>query len=395
MNQTLISKSGRIESIDLLRGLVMVIMALDHTRDYFHYYSFLHDPTDLTLTTPAIFLTRWITHFCAPIFMLLTGASAFLYGEKKGKKALSRFLFTRGLFLIFLELTVINFAWNFNIHFPEIDFLVMWSLGFSMIILSLLIHLPKKLILAIGIILVVGHNLLDSVHVTGNGFGAFCWSLLHEAHEFAYGEEKIFVAYPVIPWIGIIALGYSLGSLYSKNYDSAKRKKLLMQLGISAILTFVVIRMSNLYGDMVPWTRQSSPVLTILSFINVTKYPPSLLYTLMTLGCGLVFLALAEKQLGRAGKFFLVFGRVPMFYYILHIYLLHLLGVFATTLCGHQWSDMVFYSLIENKKLNGYGFSLPVVYLVWMIVVVILYLPCKWYDRYKTSHREKWWLSYL
>jgi uncharacterized membrane protein len=395
MNRTLISKSGRIESIDILRGIVMVIMALDHTRDYFNYDAFLFSATDLSRTTVAIFMTRWVSHYCAPIFMLLTGTSAFLYGEKKGKKALSRFLFTRGLFLLFLELTVINFGWDFNIHFPEIGFLVLWSLGFSMIMLSLIIYLPKKAILILGIVLVAAHNLLDSVHVSGKGIGAFGWSLLHELNDFKWGSEKIFVIYPILPWIGIISLGYSLGNLYRKDYDIQKRKKILLQIGISAILLFIILRYVNVYGDLFPWAKQSSPAFTFLSFINVTKYPPSLLYALITLGCGLVFLAYAEKPAGRAGKFFLVYGRTPMFFYILHVYLIHLIAMFATSLCGHKWGDMIFQEFTDNPQLIGYGFSLPVVYLIWISIVLILYRPCVWYNKYKTSHREKWWLSYL
>jgi uncharacterized membrane protein len=327
--------------------------------------------------------------------MLLTGTSAFLYGEKKGKKALSKFLFTRGLFLIFLELTVINFGWDFNVHFPEIGFLVLWSLGFSMIMLSLIIHLPKKGILILGIVLVAGHNLLDSVHVAGKGIGAFGWSLLHELNEFKWGSEKIFVIYPILPWIGIISLGYSLGLLYRKDYDVQKRKKILLRLGVSSIALFFILRFINIYGDLFPWTKQSSFVFTVLSFFNVTKYPPSLLYALITLGCGLVFLAFGEKQPGRPGRFFLVYGRTPMFFYILHVYLIHLLAMFATKLCGFKWSDMVFREFTDNPQLIGYGFSLPVVYLIWISIVLILYRPCVWYNKYKTSHREKWWLSYL
>ena len=385
----------RITSIDLLRGIVMILMALDHTRDYFHAGAFVFDPTDLTKTTIPIFLTRWITHYCAPIFMLLTGAAAFLVGERKGIKALSKFLFTRGVFLVFMEHTVVNFAWNFNIHFPEFDFLVIWSLGVSMIALAGLVYLPKKLILAIGIILLAGHNLLDNVHVAGKGFSALIWSLLHEPGFFNFAGKKVFVMYPILPWIGIIALGYSLGSLYSNKIDVSQRKKTLLWLGLGSIVLFVGIRFINLYGDASLWSNQPDAAFTVLSFINVTKYPPSLLYGLITLGPACIFLALFEKKPGWLGRRFSVYGRVPMFYYILHIYLIHLLAMFATTLCGHKWSDMIWTSLINNEKLKGYGFSLSIVYLVWIVVILILYPLCKWYDKYKTNHKEKWWLSYL
>ena len=393
MQETIVTNK-RMVSIDLLRGIVMVLMALDHVREYFHAPAFIYDPLDLSKTSIAIFLTRWITHYCAPIFMLLTGTSAFLVGERKGTKALSKFLFTRGLFLIFLELTVINFAWNFNIHFPEFDFLVLWSLGFSMIALSGLVYLPKRIILAIAILLIACHNLFDTVHLAGKGIAAFIWSLLHEPGFFSFAGKNFFVLYPIMPWVGTIALGYSLGNLYSKNVVAEKRKKTLLWLGISSLLLFIIIRSVNIYGDAALWSKQSSFGFTILSFINVSKYPPSLLYLLVTIGPALIFLALSETLTGKISKLFSVYGRVAMFYYILHIYLIHLLAMFATVFCGHKWSDMIWGSF-DPDGMKGYGFSLPIVYAVWLSVIIILYPLCKWYDGYKTAHKEKWWLSYL
>lgn len=386
---------SRILSIDLLRGVVMILMALDHVRDYFHADAFLYDPLDLDKTSPLLFFTRWITHYCAPIFMLLAGTSAFLVGERKGTKALASFLFRRGLFLVIMEFTVINFGWYFNIRFTSFDFIVIWSLGMSMIALAGMVYLPKKIILAIGIVLVAGHNLLDNVHVAGRGAGAFLWSLLHEPNGFKFGSKQIFVGYPLLPWIGTIALGYSLGSLYSKTMDAAKRKKYLLWLGGGAILLFIILRYINIYGDLFPWHKQGSPLYTVLAFIRVHKYPPSLDYLLMTIGPALVFLAMAETKLNRPGKFISVYGRVPMFYYILHIYLIHLLAMIATNFCGHQWTDMIWTSWGSNPNLGGYGFSLAVVYGVWVSVILLLYPVCRWYDRYKSSHREKWWLGYL
>ena len=394
MSQPLTHKPQRITSIDLLRGIIMIFMALDHIRDYFHYPAFFYDPLALDKTSAAIFLTRWITHYCAPIFMLLTGTSAFLVGERKGTKALSGFLCKRGLFLILMELTIINFAWNFNIHFPEVDFLVLWSLGISMIALSAMVWLPKKAILAIGVILVAGHNLLDGVHVTGKGIGAFFWSLLHEVGFFTFWGKNFFILYPIIPWIGTIALGYSLGSLYTKKMDAVKRKRILLQLGIGIICFFVILRFSNLYGDASHWSRQPSWLFTFLSFINISKYPPSLLYLSVTLGPAFIFLALAETTLGRIGRFFSIYGRVPMFYYILHIYLIHILALFATYFCGFTWHAMI-WSALDNPGLKGYGFSLMIVYLVWVLIILLLFPLCRWYDTYKNKHKEKWWLSYL
>ncbi|MGZ3945316.1 MAG: DUF1624 domain-containing protein [Mucilaginibacter sp.] len=395
MNPIVSTTRKRIESIDLLRGTIMIIMALDHTRDYFHADGFIFDPLDLHKTTAIIFLTRWITHFCAPIFMLLTGASAFIVGEKRGIKALSKFLLTRGLFLVILEMTVVNFAWNFNISFPDIDFLVIWSLGISMIALSAMVYLPKKAVLVIGLILVAGHNLLDTVHVPGKGLDAFLWSLLHEPGTFTWAGKNVTVLYPVISWIGTIAIGYSVGSLYSKNADASQRKKLLLRLGIGAILFFIVLRFTNVYGDLLPWSTQHSFAFTILSFINVTKYPPSLLYLSITLGVAFILLSRLEIKPGRFGRAIAIYGRVPMFYYLCHIYLIHLLGVFATNFCGKKWTDMIFDNFDNLEKFKGYGFSLGIVYLVWIMVILLLYPLCRWYDKYKTAHREKWWLSYL
>ncbi len=393
--QTTTLPKQRIASIDLLRGAIMIIMALDHVRDYFHADSLVFSPTDLSKTNVVVFFTRWVTHFCAPVFMLLTGTAAFLVGEKKGTKALSKFLFTRGLFLVVMEHTVINFGWTFNTHFPELDFLVIWSLGVSMIALAAMVYFPKKIILAIAIVLVAGHNLLDNIHVAGNGLKAFGWSLLHEQGSFNFGGKPFFVLYPVLPWIGVIALGYSAGSLYAKEITAQKRKTTLLWSGASMISLFIILRCINIYGDPLLWSKQPSPVFTFLSFINVSKYPPSLMYCLITLGPAFIFLAFSENARSSVSKIISVFGRVPMFYYILHIYLIHLLAMFATTFCGHKWSDMVWDDFNNAVKLNGYGFSLGIVYLVWLAVILILYPLCKWYDKYKQAHKEKWWLSYL
>ena len=386
-------KTGyRIQSIDLLRGLVMIIMALDHTRDYFHSSAQLYDPLDLSQTSVFIFLTRWVTHFCAPVFMFLAGTSAFLIGLRKTKKQLSFFLFTRGLWLMFLELTVVCFGWSFNIHFPFIGLITIWALGVSMIALSALIYLPNKIILAVGILIVAAHNLLDNFHIPGNDLKAFIWDELHDPRPFTFHGHMIFTGYPILSWIGIITLGYCFGAFYKKEFSAAKRKKWLLAIGSAAIILFIILRCNNIYGDQQSWSVQKSGVFTFLSFINVTKYPPSLLYTLITLGPALIFLALAETPLNRFTKFISVYGRVPMFYYLLHIYLIHALALLAAQLTRFGWKALVLDGFPEVK---GYGFSLVVVYLVWIGVVLALYPLCKWYDKYKTNHKEKWWLSYL
>lgn len=391
-------KSSRIESIDLLRGLVMVIMALDHVRDYFHADAFLYNPADLDKTNVVLFFTRWITHFCAPVFVFLAGTSAFMVGSRKGKTELSAFLLKRGIWLIVLEFTVINFAWFFNFHFSLIALTVIWALAIGMIALAGFIHLPFKVILAIGILFVAGHNMLDGIDaiVGGSGADAMLWSFLHEQGGFRFSLAFVFVGYPVIPWVGVMLLGYCFGKLYQSAYDAAVRKKLLLMLGGGAIALFIVLRLLNIYGDPHGWSVQKDGVFTLLSFINVTKYPPSLLYVLITLGPSLIFLAVAEKYTGKLAQAFISLGRVPMFYYILHLYLIHILAVIAALLTGYTLSDMVFNTWVtDSPALRGYGFSLGVVYLVWIGVVLMLYPVCRWYDTYKINHREQWWLSYL
>jgi len=386
----------RIESIDLLRGLVMIIMALDHVRDYFHSDAFINDPTDLSKTSVVLFFTRWITHFCAPTFMFLSGTSAYLVGARKGKKYLAKFLLTRGLWLIFLEMTIINFAWFFNPSFPVIDFIVIWALGISMLILAALIYLPLTTLAIISLVIVFGHNLLDGINVSGDGASAFLWSFLHKQNIFFESDHTYFIGYPIIPWFAVMALGYCVGKFYTADYDAAKRKKLLIRLGAGAIALFVVLRFVNVYGDPSQWSAQSTPVFTFLSFIKVTKYPPSLLYLLITIGPGLLFLAYTENAKSWLSAQIKMIGRVPMFYYILHLYLLHIAALIATYFCGLTWKSMILDAWVSfDPKLKGYGFSLGVVYMVWIGLVIILYFLCRWYDRYKKNHSHQWWLSYL
>jgi len=391
-----LSKANRIESIDLLRGIVMVLMALDHVRDYFHADAFLYDPLDLSQTSVALFFTRWVTHFCAPTFVFLAGTSAFLIGEKKGKRELSGFLLKRGLWLVFLELTVVNFAWLFNIHFTLTLLVVIWALGMSMIVLAGLIHLPRKILFVLGLLLVAGHNLFDNFHITDeSALKAIGWSILHEFHVFTFDGWTLVIGYPLLPWLGVMVLGYCFGTFYTMEADI--RKQNLMRIGGTMIILFIIFRGINLYGDPVPWTLQSSPVFTVLSFLDVNKYPPSFLYILITVGSAILFLAFAERPLGKFNQALVTIGRVPMFYYLLHLYLIHGLALLAALATGfdfysmanmHTWVTM-------NPALKGYGFTLPVVYAVWIFVVVALYPLCRWFDGYKRNHREQWWLSYL
>lgn len=385
-------KPSRIQSIDLLRGVVIIIMALDHVRDYFHADSLRFAPGDLAQTTPFIFFTRWITHFCAPVFVFLAGTSVFLSGQRKTKRQMSKFLVTRGLWLIILELTVVNFAWSFNIKLPFIGVGVIWVTGISMIVLAAIIHLRFKLGLVLGLILVCGHNLLDNIH-----FDGFIWSVLHEPKIFRIDESHMLrVTYPVLPWIGIMILGYCFGRLYTNDFTVENRKKWLLIIGSGAIALFILIRAINIYGDPVAWSNQSSVAFTLLSFLNTTKYPPSLLYILMTLGPAMLFLAFTERMPGGLALGIIHFGRVPMFFYILHLYLIHFIAMFAAEFSGFNWADMILQRRTWiDPQLKGYGFSLGITYLIWVGIILLLYPLCKRYDRYKSAHKEKWWLSYL
>ena len=376
----------------------MIIMALDHARDYFNNSAYLYDPTDLTQASPALFLTRWITHFCAPVFMLLAGMAAWLYGNKNGRKAVSGFLLTRGAWLIFIELFVVTVAWTFNVHFTFYILQVIWAFGATMVLLSALVWLSRPALLTIALLLICAHNLLDKTHVPGNGLEAVGWSALHEFHFFSYPHFSFVIGYPILPWLGILILGYYLGQLYAPDVAPNRRKKMLRNLGLFFIGAFIVIRAINHYGDPSPWSVQRNGLYTVLSFINVTKYPPSLCYILMTLGPAFLFLAYTEGPLNKFASAISVFGRVPFFYYILHIYIFHGIAVLAAMSQGHPASDMTNITawVTSNPRLKGYGFDLWVVYLIWLLVVLALYPLCKRFDAYKRSHQaQKKWLSYL
>ena len=383
----------RIQSIDLLKGLVMVIMALDHVRDYFHYSAFMFDPTDPAQTTLPIFFTRFITHFCAPAFSFLAGLSAFMIGKRKSPSELSSFLLKRGLWLIFIELTIISFGWHFDPEFRRSPLQVIWVLGVSMIVLAGLIHLPKKIILIFSIIIIFGHNLLDSIDIKDNIF----WSILHQRNQHFIDETHyISTVYALIPWIAVMSLGYCFGTLYDTTIDAHKRKRILNGLGLGSILLFFFLIVINQYGDPVKWANYGYSVKTVMSIFNVSKYPASLLYLLVTLGGALLFLANSEKLKGKIVNFFCVFGRVPFFYYILHLYLIHLIALLAAEFTGFGWQAMILPKFITRvEALKGFGFNLFVVYLIWIAVIVLLYPLCKKFDSYKQAHKEKWWLSYL
>ena len=390
-------KSTRIESIDLLRGTVMILMALDHARDYFHFGAGLTDPTDLETTTPVLFFTRFVTHFCAPVFVFLAGTSAYLYGSKKSKKDLSKFLFTRGVWLIFVEVFINGFIWWFDISYGFINLQVLWAIGISMISLSLLIHLPFKLLIAVGIAIVAGHNLLDGIVMEGYSWQAISWYILHQQQFLPISQTRfILFNYPVLAWIGVMTLGYCFGTLYKSGFEVAERKKWLLRLGGGAIVLFLILRGINVYGNLHPWAVQKNAVFTFLSFINVTKYPPSLAFVLITLGFGLLFLYATENIKNRFTRFVLVYGRVPFFYYLLHMLFIHLAALLLLVVLGKDWHIMIFTTdVFTSGALQTYGYPLWVTYIVWIVVVLSLYPLCNWYMKYKANNKDKWWLSYL
>ena len=380
----------RIESVDVLRGVIMIIMALDHTRDFFGIPG--QNPTDLTSASAALFLTRWITFFCAPVFFLLTGTGAHLSLRRKSPSQLSRFLFTRGVWLIFLELVVVRcFGYQFNFDYRVTMLLVLWALGWAMITLSALVRLPASVVTVFGVLMIAGHNLLDSVKSASP-----LWSILHSpGFVLNTPNHVVFAAYPLIPWIGVTAVGCGLGQVYS--WDAERRRAFLLRLGFALTLAFLVIRGVNRYGDPSHWTPQKTAVFATLSFLNTTKYPPSLLFLLMTLGPAMIFLWSVDRGTPRLLRPAVVIGKVPLFYYMLHFPLIHLLAVvtcyvrYGSAHWMFESPDLAHYPFSAPP---GWGYSLPVVYPIWAFVVVVMYPLCRWFAALK-QRRSNWWLSYL
>jgi uncharacterized membrane protein len=391
-------KRVRLESIDIVRGVIMIMMALDHVRDFFGMPG--ANPTDLGSTTVALFFTRWITHFCAPVFFLLTGTGAYLSLRRKSKRELSTFLFTRGLWLIFLEVVVTrDLGWQFNFDYHVTMLFILWALGWAMIVLSALIWLPAWLVAAFGVAMIVSHNLFDSIQSSNP-----LWTILHSPNSILTRPgHSIFVPYALIPWVGVTAAGYGLGQIYSSisgaksAWTPDRRRTFLLRLGIGLAAAFVALRAINLYGDPVRWSTQKSAIFTVLSFLNTNKYPPSLLFLLMTLGPAMLFLWAVDGRTPRWLRPALVFGKVPMFYYLLHIPLIHLLAI---VVCYARYGQVhwMFESPSRDKfpvtPPPGWGFSLPTVYLIWAVVVVALYPLCRWFATLK-QRRTDAWLSYL
>ncbi|NWA69899.1 DUF1624 domain-containing protein [Pseudomonas reactans] len=375
----------RLLSIDALRGLVILFMLLDHVRETFLLHLQVSDPMTIDSTEPALFFSRTLAHLCAPVFVLLTGLSAWLYGQKyQGRRDVSAFLFKRGLFLVVLEFTLVNFAWTFQLPPSVIYMQVIWAIGVSMIALAALVWLPRPLLIVLAVVIIAGHNLLDGLHFDAGSALHIPWTILHERSWIYVGESlRLRVTYPVLPWIGVIALGYSLGPWFAKGMPPALRQRYLLLAGMSALIGFVLLRAANGYGEK-PWQAYDSGVQTLMSFFNITKYPPSLLFLALTLGIGLLLLLAFEKAGSKRWISMLAaFGAAPMFFYLLHLYVLKILYVACVALFGLNHG-------------NYFGFDgMGAIWLVALLLPLVLYPPVRWFAGLKTRRRDLAWLKYL
>lgn len=394
-----VGATARLASIDALRGAVMILMALDHVRDFVHVGAMSFSPEDLARTTPLLFVTRWVTHVCAPAFVFLAGLSVALRVRRDGARQVSAFLVSRGVWLIVAEVVLLRFALNFRLFGPDpILLLVLWAIGVSMIVLGGLVHLPRGLVLAVGLAIVVLHNILDPIRAADLGGFAPLWTVLHQQGAIVLAGLVIVVGYPVLPWIGLMAIGFAAGTLFE--LDAQTRRRRLTGLGLALWVAFVVLRWINQYGDPQPWARQPDALMTLVSFLRTTKYPPSLLFLLMTMGPVLLGLAWCERRGIGPRHPLAVVGRVPFFYYFGHFLLAHLV---ASVLVWWRYGSVTLAFLSGPFPSVGgarsafpadIGWSLGTVYVVWAIVVIAMYPPCRWFDGLKQRRRSRW-LSYL
>ena len=375
----------RLLSIDALRGLVILFMLLDHVRETFFLHRQVADPMNIEITDPALFFSRTLAHLCAPVFVLLTGLSAYLYGEKyQGKRDVSAFLFKRGLFLVVLEFTLVNFAWTFQLPPSVIYMQVIWAIGVSMIALAALVWLPRPVLLVLGLMIIAGHNLLDTLHFAPGSVMHVPWAILHDRGWIEVGDSlRMRTSYPVLPWIGVIALGYCLGPWFARSAPAALRQRSLLLAGSGALLGFVALRLFNGYGEA-PWSSHGDTTQTLMSFFNITKYPPSLLFLALTLGVGLLLLLAFERVQQRTWISTLaVFGAAPMFFYLLHLYALKVLYLASVALFGLNQGDY-------------FGFdSIGSVWLTAVLLAISLYLPVRWFANLKARRRDITWLKYF
>jgi len=384
----------RQQSIDIVRGIVMIIMALDHVRDLMHVDSITQSPTDLATTTPLLFFTRWITHLCAPIFVFLAGTSVYLSLQNKNNIAEKRqHLLKRGFWLIVVEFTIVNFGLFFDIGFHTLLFEVIAAIGFGFIILGLLLKIRSKILGIIGLVIIFSHNLLPLIPFAENSILKAVLSPFFSPIVIPFSGRAFIMGYPPIPWLGIMLVGFATGKFFLLAEE--KKQKLFVKIGLSALSLFIVVRFLNIYGDPVLWTIQKDAVFTFLSFMNVTKYPPSLLFCLVTLGILFLLLAFAEQFQNRIKKVALVYGKVPLFYFVIHFYVIHIITLFMLILQGFNWSQLEF-ALGTFGRPKGFESGLPLwsIYFIWIFVVMILYKPCLWFGKYKAENQH-WWLKYI
>jgi uncharacterized membrane protein len=387
--------SSRYDAVDLLRGLVMVLMVIDHTRDFFGDGTV--NPTDLSKVTPALFLTRWVTHFCAPVFAFLAGTGAYLAGVRgRTRGSLAAFLAKRGLWLIFLELTVVRFGMLFNPAPKTALLLVFWSIGASFVVMSVLVFLPSRVVGALGVLLIATHNLADTTSFSPGALGPLqplAVLLLRPGLLSLPGGVNVLVPYPLLPWLGVVAAGYGFGEVV--RLEPARRRLVMLVLGLGLTIAFVALRAWGAYGEPNAWTSQGTPLLTVLSFLNCTKYPPSLLFLLMTLGPAIVALSVLDRigARGPLGQAILTFGRVPLFYYILQWYVIHSLAVLVALARGFPVGWLLA-DVFPSVPPPEWPLGLPWIYTIWAVVLAILYVPCRWFAGVKERHRGGW-LSYL
>ena len=390
----------RLDSIDAVRGLIMIIMALDHVRDFIHRAAMSSSPTDLRVTTTTLFFTRWITHFCAPVFMFTAGLGAFLWWQRgRTRRDLSLFLATRGVWLVVLELTVMRVAYNFDVvqRYPVL-LLVLWVLGACMIGLAALAWLPTRVLAVLCVATILLHNTLDGIDPAKFGAAAPLWNLFHQPGAFKVASALMIVGYPLVPWIAVMGLGFSFGPIFLM--EASRRNRYLVTIGMAATAGFLIVRGLNVYGDPSPWTSQHSATFTVLSFLNVTKYPPSLQFLLMTLGPAVLLLAWAERESFAPSNPLIVFGRVPLFYFVLHFYAAHVAAaVLALFRYGSPAWTFIFHPVPSmggpaNLYPPNFGYDLWVAYAVWAAIVIALYPACRWFANLK-ARRSDWWLSYL
>ncbi|WP_409316802.1 DUF1624 domain-containing protein [Pseudomonas sp. KCJK9016] len=377
--------TGRLLSIDALRGLVILFMLLDHVRETFLLHRQVSDPMDIASTEPALFFSRSLAHLCAPVFVLLTGLSAWLFGEKHdGKADVSAFLFKRGLFLVVLEFTLVNFAWTFQLPPSVIYLQVIWAIGLSMIALSLLVWLPRWLLLTLSLTIIAGHNLLDGVHFGTESALHVPWAILHDRGWIEAGESlHLRTSYPLLPWIGVIGVGYALGPWFARMADAGVRQRRLLIAGIAGLLGFVALRLINGYGEK-PWSINDSSLQTLMSFFNITKYPPSLLFITLTVSIGLLLLLVFERAQDRRWiRWLAVFGSAPMFFYLLHLYVLKVLYLIGVALVG-----------LNQGSYFGFSSVVPV-WLAAMVLAIALLPAVRWFSALKARRRDMAWLKYL